>query len=86
VQELVEGLGVRNPGSSIDHTMTVSQGAATALPDSKGTWSSLLHEADRALYRAKQMGRARIALGEPRTREELEGDKSRPALEGPQRM
>jgi diguanylate cyclase (GGDEF)-like protein/PAS domain S-box-containing protein len=65
VQELVEGLGVRNPGSSIDHAMTVSQGAATALPDSKGTWSSLLLEADRALYHAKQTGRARIALAEP---------------------
>jgi two-component system, cell cycle response regulator len=67
VQELVERLGVRNPGSSIDRAMTVSQGVATALPDSKGSWSSLLLDADRALYRAKQTGRARIALAEPRS-------------------
>ena len=67
VQELVEGLGVRNPGSSIDRAMTVSQGAATALPDSKGTSSSLLLEADRALYHAKQTGRARIAVADPRS-------------------
>lgn len=67
VQELVERLGVTNPGSSINHSMTVCQGVATALPDSKGTWSSLLLEADRALYRAKQTGRARIALAEPRS-------------------
>jgi diguanylate cyclase (GGDEF)-like protein/PAS domain S-box-containing protein len=67
VQELVERLGIRNPGSSIDSAMTVSQGAATASPDNKGTWSSLLLEADRALYRAKEAGRARIAVVEPRS-------------------
>jgi diguanylate cyclase (GGDEF)-like protein/PAS domain S-box-containing protein len=67
VQELVEKLGVRNPGSSIDSAMTVSQGLATASPDSKGTWSSLFLEADRALYRAKQTGRARIAVADART-------------------
>jgi PleD family two-component response regulator len=50
--------------------MTVSQGAATALPDSKGTWSSLMLDADRALYRAKQMGRARIAVADARTVEQ----------------
>jgi diguanylate cyclase (GGDEF)-like protein/PAS domain S-box-containing protein len=66
VQELIEELRVANPGSAINTAMTVSQGAATASPDSKGTWSSLLLEADRALYRAKQTGRARIAVAEPR--------------------
>jgi diguanylate cyclase (GGDEF)-like protein/PAS domain S-box-containing protein len=67
VQELVEKLGVSNPGSSIDSAMTVSQGLATASPDSKGTWRSLLLAADRALYRAKQTGRARIAVADART-------------------
>jgi diguanylate cyclase (GGDEF)-like protein/PAS domain S-box-containing protein len=65
VQELIEELKVRNPGSAINTSMTVSQGAATASPDAKGTWSSLLLDADRALYRAKQTGRARIAVAEP---------------------
>jgi diguanylate cyclase (GGDEF)-like protein/PAS domain S-box-containing protein len=67
VHGLIEELGVRNPGSAIHGSMTVSQGTATALPDSKGSWSSLLLEADRALYRAKQSGRARIAVAEPRS-------------------
>jgi diguanylate cyclase (GGDEF)-like protein/PAS domain S-box-containing protein len=67
VQELIEELKVRNPGSTINTDMTVSQGVATALPDSKGTGSSLMLDADRALYRAKQPGRARIAVADTRT-------------------
>ena len=69
VQELLERLGVRNPGSSIDSAMTVSQGVATVPPDSKGTWSSLLRpkRRPRRLYRAKQSGRALIAVAEPRS-------------------
>jgi diguanylate cyclase (GGDEF)-like protein/PAS domain S-box-containing protein len=62
VQELIEGLELKNPGSPISSIMTVSQGVATALPDSKGSSSGLMLEADRALYRAKQMGKARIAI------------------------
>jgi diguanylate cyclase (GGDEF)-like protein len=67
VHELIEELRVRNPGSTIDSAMTVSQGVATAMPDSKGTWNSLMLDADRALYRAKQTGRARIAVADTRT-------------------
>jgi diguanylate cyclase (GGDEF)-like protein/PAS domain S-box-containing protein len=67
LQEMIEALNVRNPGSLISPRLTVSQGVAASVPGSKGNWKSLLLEADRALYRAKQMGRARVAKsGEPR--------------------
>jgi diguanylate cyclase (GGDEF)-like protein len=62
VQGMIERLKLKNPGSPISSMMTVSEGVATALPDSKGSSSGLMLEADRALYQAKQMGRARIAV------------------------
>jgi diguanylate cyclase (GGDEF)-like protein/PAS domain S-box-containing protein len=68
VQEMVERLRIKNLGSAISSMMTVTQGVATALPDSKGSSSGLLLEADRALYRAKNMGRARIAIATSRLR------------------
>jgi diguanylate cyclase (GGDEF)-like protein/PAS domain S-box-containing protein len=70
VQAMVERLGIEHPRSPISSQVTVSQGAITAIPHSKGTWNRLLLEADRALYRAKNMGRGRIAAtqwnGEPK--------------------
>jgi diguanylate cyclase (GGDEF)-like protein/PAS domain S-box-containing protein len=65
---MVESLKIKNPGSPIFGLMTVSQGVATATPDSKGTWRGLLLEADRALYEAKHMGRGRIARNTSRRR------------------
>lgn len=62
LEAMVHSLAIANPGSSLSQMMTVSQGIATASPDSKGTWSSLVMEADRALYVAKQNGRNRIAV------------------------
>ena len=62
VQEMIDRLRIKNPGSPISTMMTVTQGVATALPDSKGSSRGLLLEADRAMYRAKKMGRARIAV------------------------
>jgi diguanylate cyclase (GGDEF)-like protein len=62
VQKMIELLKLKNPGSPISSMMTVSQGVVTALPDRKGSSSGLMLEADRALYQAKQMGKARIAV------------------------
>ena len=45
-----------------------SQGVATAFPNAKGSSTGLLLEADRAMYDAKHMGRARISTAERRRR------------------
>jgi len=61
IQELVNGRKIRNPGSPHLGLMTVSQGLATALPDSRSNAKRIMLEADRALYRAKHSGPGRIA-------------------------
>jgi two-component system, chemotaxis family, response regulator WspR len=61
VQELVNRRRIRNPGSSHSGRMTVSQGLATAVPDSRSNAKRIMLEADRALYRAKHAGPGRIA-------------------------
>jgi diguanylate cyclase (GGDEF)-like protein/PAS domain S-box-containing protein len=67
VQDSIHQLGIANSGSDIANTITVSQGVATALPDSKGGWSSLLRDADLALYQAKEAGRDRMVSLEQRS-------------------
>ncbi|KQQ32518.1 diguanylate cyclase [Duganella sp. Leaf126] len=57
----VEQLHLPNLGS-MQHVVTVSIGAATALPSQDTDPSQLVATADSALYRAKHMGRNRISL------------------------
>ncbi|OFA00930.1 sensor domain-containing diguanylate cyclase [Duganella phyllosphaerae] len=57
----VEQLHLPNLGSQ-PHVVTVSIGAATALPSHDTEPSQLVATADSALYRAKHMGRNRISL------------------------
>lgn len=46
--------------SDVSHLVTVSMGVATAFPAEGGSSASLIEQADRRLYRAKQSGRDRI--------------------------
>lgn len=45
--------------------VTISAGVACAIPDSEQTEIFLVREADKALYRAKQIGRNQIAYAQP---------------------
>ncbi|MGB9107684.1 MAG: diguanylate cyclase [Telluria sp.] len=61
IRTRVEQLQVPNR-LAVDQLVTVSIGAATALPSIDATPSDLVATADGALYRAKHMGRNRISL------------------------
>jgi diguanylate cyclase (GGDEF)-like protein len=61
IRTRVEQLQVPNRLAA-DRQVTVSIGAATALPSIDSTASDLVATADGALYRAKHMGRNRISL------------------------
>jgi diguanylate cyclase (GGDEF)-like protein len=47
-----------------DTRMTVSAGVASAIPDGKLAETSLILEADKALYQAKQAGRNKVAIAQ----------------------
>ena len=47
--------------SPTDRVLTLSFGVAQFAPDSGSTVAALIGQADAALFRAKQMGRNRIA-------------------------
>ena len=69
VQAAILKLGLPNPGSAVAAFLTVSQGLATIWPSKAGSSEDLLRTSDAALYRAKAMGRNRIAssdLTEPK--------------------
>lgn len=59
---LIAELGLTNPGSDVSDLVTLSIGVATLEHGVGQEPSSLIMAADLALYRAKQQGRARIAV------------------------
>jgi two-component system chemotaxis response regulator CheY len=62
----VEELSIPHPGS--EHAvLTMSAGLAMLDPACSGSADELLQEADRALYRAKQLGRNRVELSVTQT-------------------
>lgn len=62
MRQTVASLGIRHEASTAAATITVSIGVATTLPQQSITPEALIAEADRALYRAKDEGRNRIAV------------------------
>jgi len=50
-------MDIPHPDSSVHNNITISIGVATMRPGKERVYSDLLHEADRALYRAKREGR-----------------------------
>ena len=62
VHEMVHGINLRPPESSESIAITVSQGIASAWPGNNDSCWTVLSNADRALYRAKESGRDRFAV------------------------
>ena len=61
----VEMMQLPHPNSSISRYVTISLGVATMIPNEKMESGELLHQADQALYSAKQAGRNRVVKYQP---------------------
>lgn len=57
IRNAVESLGIEHIRSDACHTVTMSLGGCTLMPDPDSDWQPLLEKADSALYRAKTRGR-----------------------------
>lgn len=62
IQASVAALAIPHPSSGLSPVVTISIGVATGIPSPQGGPALLVDAADRALYRAKDLGRNRIEL------------------------
>jgi diguanylate cyclase (GGDEF)-like protein len=60
LQAQVHGLAIAHPDSPADHFLSLSGGVTTCVPDARVDATSLILQADQALYLAKARGRARF--------------------------
>ncbi len=67
IRDAVQYTHIPNPGTGGEEILTASLGVAILWPRDGGTPSELLDQADRALYEAKNGGRNRVILFNPRT-------------------
>lgn len=61
MQEAVRALKLAHADSAVGQVLTVSLGVATIVPTAGTTSETVVAEADRQLYQAKQAGRARVS-------------------------
>lgn len=61
----VEALRIPHQASDVADTVTISLGVAAMVPSADDTPAVLIELADRAMYRAKQAGRNRVAVDGP---------------------
>jgi len=57
-------LKIAHPSSPLGQLVTVSMGVATQIPHRESSLEQLIQAADRALYTAKQQGRARLIVAD----------------------
>ncbi|MEC4984098.1 MAG: PleD family two-component system response regulator [Oscillatoria sp. PMC 1068.18] len=56
----IAALNIPHHGSQVSNVVTLSLGLAAMIPDNKIAYETLISEADKALYQAKQSGRNRV--------------------------
>ena len=63
IQQALRREQLPHPDSSVEKNVTVSIGVATVTPNDDSDIDTLIKKADKYLYKAKSMGRNKIAYG-----------------------